>query len=204
MSGRPAARAVFEDFHTRSPALLDLSLPIPSSFTQALSFLHPSVKLPPSAVALSVRSMESSPLPVLRSRCPAHPASPRPAHARAYTGTCTPRFKFSRWSWAHVRSAPHGARVPTLSILHLLLCTPPATRRIDLNLDLTLCISVPSLCRSCFPFAEPAWILHLEPSSSEIRPPARFLLSLALGLTATRTRLALCSLISVSSAPPEL
>ncbi|KAJ7854477.1 hypothetical protein B0H13DRAFT_2578933 [Mycena leptocephala] len=56
-------------------ALLDLSLPIPRSFTQVLSFLphhRPSVKPPPSALALGVRSMQSSPLPLLPSRCPAH------------------------------------------------------------------------------------------------------------------------------------
>ncbi|KAJ7915455.1 hypothetical protein B0H13DRAFT_2324402 [Mycena leptocephala] len=99
-----------------------------------------------------------------------------------------------------IRRPPPAVSI-SISISHSVLLSPRAHHPSQRSLG---ALTALGLCRSGFPFAEPAWILHLEPSSSEIRPPARFLLSLALDLTATRTRPALCSLISVSSASPQL
>ncbi|KAJ7907440.1 hypothetical protein B0H13DRAFT_2332357 [Mycena leptocephala] len=189
----------------------------------------PSVKPPPSALALSVRSMQSSPLSVLRSRCrrmraaftalvPA--AAPLPqilidfgprAPSALLVLACLP----SPSPRTHLYWYMHSPLQVVPVVMHP--CTICSSRRAGTHaLDLAPLAPYAShhppyqsrsrshtlyFCplvriihpviprhadhpRPWYPFTEPAWILHLEPNSSEIMPPARFLLSFALGLAA--------------------
>ncbi|KAJ7842498.1 hypothetical protein B0H13DRAFT_2365209 [Mycena leptocephala] len=127
---------------------------------------------PPSALALGVRSMQSSPLPVLRSRCPAHARCFYYTRARTCALTSDSyRSRTSRSVSASGASLPpfaqpthaltlvHASPLQVLPVImhscairssrragtHALDLAPlaPYASRIDPNLDLTLCTSVP-------------------------------------------------------------